>query len=114
MNTQDIVAELRSQRARLDSAIAALEGSVGAVARRGRPAKAGNCRRVMSAAARKRISEAMKKRWAERQGRSASVAAKTSKRSGMSPAARRKLSALMKARWAERRKARAKSSNRLL
>jgi biopolymer transport protein ExbB/TolQ len=58
----------------------------------------------MSAAARKRISEAMKQRWAQRKGKSATKKA-ASKRKPMSPAARKKLSALMKARWAQRKKA---------
>lgn len=54
----------------------------------------------MSAAARKRISEAMKQRWANRKSKPAPAKAKR----GMSAAARKKLSALMKARWAARRK----------
>jgi len=56
----------------------------------------------MSAAARKRISEAMKLRWASRKSKSAPGKAKPHR--GMSAAARKKLSALMKARWAIRKK----------
>jgi hypothetical protein len=52
----------------------------------------------MSAAARKRISEAMKKRWAARKGKRAA------KRTPMSPAARRRMSEMMKKRWAEQKK----------
>jgi len=59
----------------------------------------------MSAAARKRISEAMKQRWAKWKGKSAPK--KTKARPPMSAAARKKISALMKARWAARRKAKA-------
>ena len=75
MDIKTMVAELHRQRTQLDQAIAALEGLYGTVARRrGRPPKnpqAGNLfampkRRTMSPAARKRISEMMKKRWAER------------------------------------------------
>jgi hypothetical protein len=75
MNINDIVQQLRDERSRLDAAIAALEGgdsSANGIARRGRPvgstnkpaASAPAKRRVMSAAARKRIAEAMRKRWA--------------------------------------------------
>jgi hypothetical protein len=66
MDTQQIISELESERDRLDQAIAALRGSmrgrrgpgVGRGGRRGR--------RRLSAAAKRRISEMMKKRWAER------------------------------------------------
>ena len=77
MDIQNIVADLKRERDRLNSAIAALEGS--GPRRRGRPAGSGAAssaassgggkrrpRRHMSAAARKRISEMMKQRWAER------------------------------------------------
>jgi hypothetical protein len=73
MDIQNIVAQLKGERERLDAAIAALEGS--GPRRRGRPAGSGAAssstsskppRRHMSAAARKRISEMMKRRWAER------------------------------------------------
>jgi hypothetical protein len=59
----------------------------------------------MSAAARKRISEAMKQRWAKWKGKSAPK--KTKARPPMSAAARKKLSAQMKVRSAARRKAKA-------
>ena len=68
MDIQDILNDLKRERERLDRAIAALEGP--GVGRRGRPAgstaSAPGPRRHMSAAARKRISEMMKQRWAER------------------------------------------------
>jgi hypothetical protein len=65
MNTKQILSELRSQRDRLNQAIAALEsissnGAVPSSKAQSRPAK----KRRMSAAARKRLSELMKKRWA--------------------------------------------------
>ena len=112
MNLENILAELRSQRARIDQAISALQGSGGYSApRRGRPTKSQTApatrqkRRTMSAAARKRISEAMKQRWAKWKDNSAPK--KTKARPAMSAAARKKLSALMKARWAARKKAKA-------
>ena len=66
MDTQQIISELESERDRLEQAISALRGSMNG--RRG-TAAAGNGRRGrrrLSAAAKRRISEMMKKRWAER------------------------------------------------
>jgi hypothetical protein len=74
MNIQNILADLKAQRDRIDRAIAALEGMGGRGP--GRPAgktaaaPARRGRRHMSAAARKRISEMMKLRWAERKRKS--------------------------------------------
>jgi hypothetical protein len=76
MNVTEIVLQLRDERSRLDAAIQALEGVGGVtsapIKRRGRPPGITNKltsggpkkRRGMSAAARKRIAEAMRKRWA--------------------------------------------------
>ncbi len=65
MDTQQIISELEAERDRLDQAISALRGSMrgrrGLVGGRGRRG-----RRHLSASAKKRISEMMKKRWAER------------------------------------------------
>lgn len=72
MNIQSILADLKSERERIDRAISALEGIGGRGP--GRPAgKTGagrRGRRHMSASARKRISEMMKLRWAERKRKS--------------------------------------------
>ena len=64
MNTSEIVSSLRSQRDRIDAAISALEG---AGTRGGRTARTGKSRsgRRMSAAARRKISLAQRKRWAK-------------------------------------------------
>ena len=73
MNVNEIVQQLKRQRSLLDAAIQALEGTEGHGKRRGRPpgtinkqstAGAPKKRRTMSAAARKRIAESMRKRWA--------------------------------------------------
>jgi hypothetical protein len=66
MDTQQIISELESERDRLEQAISALRGSVSG--RRGiAPVGTGRRgRRRLSAAAKRRISEMMKKRWAER------------------------------------------------
>ena len=73
MNIQQILADLKSGRDRIDAAIQALEG--GRIGRGpGRPVGSGKKRRTMSPAARKRISEMMKIRWAERKKKAARTA----------------------------------------
>jgi exonuclease VII small subunit len=64
MDTQQIISELESERDRLDQAITALRGSMRG--RRGPVGRGKRGRRHLSAAAKRRISEMMKKRWAER------------------------------------------------
>jgi hypothetical protein len=74
MNVEEILRELKEQRDKLDAAISALGGGYGTgiymhVKRRGRPParvskKVPAKKRGMSAAGRKRIAEAMRKRWA--------------------------------------------------
>ena len=66
MGIETILAALRDERDRLDKAIAVLQGGGHSSAGRGR--KTGRKRRgprVMSAEARKRISDAQKARWAK-------------------------------------------------
>jgi len=76
MDIQNILGDLKRERERLDKAIAALEGLGTAPRRRGRPVGSVNttsakrAKRHMSPAARKRISEMMKQRWAERKRKS--------------------------------------------
>src|SRR5271165_1322804 len=115
MDIQAIVSSLKAERNRIDQAISALEGLTSTAPRRGRPPKAtttGGKRRRMSAAARKRISEAMKQRWAKWKGKSApkqdrTTPKKTTVRRPMSAVAKKKLSALMKARWAANKESKA-------
>lgn len=73
MDIQQIVSDLKSERDRIEAAIRALEGTGKSGRGPGRPvgsgkgsSTAGRKRRTMSPAARKRISEMMKLRWAER------------------------------------------------
>jgi len=109
VDIQNLLSELKAERIRIDQALSALAGlSSSSSLRRGRPPKAGQSaptaggkRRSMSPAARKRISDAMKKRWATWHGKSAP------KRKPMSPAARKRLSEMMKKRWAEQKTAKA-------
>jgi exonuclease VII small subunit len=63
MDTQQIITELEAERDRLEQAISALRGSLHARRPGGRGRRG---RRHLSAAAKRRISEMMKKRWAER------------------------------------------------
>jgi len=105
VDIQSLLSSLKAERDRIHKAISAIEGLFSPPpARRGRPPKVkpaaaapGNKPRGMSAAARKRISEAMKKRWAARKVKAAP------KRKPMSPAARKRLSEMMKKRWAEQK-----------
>jgi hypothetical protein len=66
VNTQELVAHIDQEIARLQRARDLLAGS-GETRRRGRPSGTGkkqSKKRVLSAAARRKIAEAQKKRWA--------------------------------------------------
>ncbi|HLY93023.1 MAG TPA: hypothetical protein VKQ89_07180 [Candidatus Angelobacter sp.] len=65
MDTQQIISELEAERDRLEQAISALRGSMGRRVNAGF-GRGRRGRRRLSAAAKRRISEMMKKRWAER------------------------------------------------
>jgi hypothetical protein len=66
MNTERILSELRSERDRLNQAIAAIEGITSDGARRQPRTGAKRVRRGgISAAGRKRLSMLMKRRWAQ-------------------------------------------------
>jgi hypothetical protein len=105
MDIRQILTDLSRERNRLDQAIAALEGlSSKFASRRGRPpgakqAKLAVTRKTggITAAGRRRLSEMMKKRWAERKKKAAP------KRKPMSAASRKRLSEMMKKRWLERK-----------
>ncbi len=68
MNLDSIAAELKKELDRVNRAIAALVGGTSARTgkRTARSTRAARPRRRMSAAARKKLSILMKKRWAER------------------------------------------------
>jgi len=74
MDIERILSDLKGERERIDSAIRALEGGRSGRGP-GRPAGSGRKRRTMSAAARRRISEMMKLRWAERKKKARAKAA---------------------------------------
>jgi hypothetical protein len=100
MDTRQILSQLRDELNRITRAITALEFLDGAVPA-AKPARKAPGRRHMSAAARSRLSEMMKKRWAERKNKGA---AKAAGGRHMSAAARKRISQMMKKRWAERKK----------
>jgi hypothetical protein len=78
MDIQQILSDLKNERDRIDAAIRALEGTVKSGRGPGRPPGSGSKsgkRRTMSAAARRRISQMMKLRWAERKKKSKAKAA---------------------------------------
>jgi hypothetical protein len=64
MDTSKILVQLRSERERIDQAIQALESLDGISTRRTANPAGGRKRRRLSAEARRRISQAQKKRWA--------------------------------------------------
>ena len=110
----DILALLIEERDRLNEAIAVLGGP----RRRGRPPSAENPvatpkkaaqrrRKPMSAEARQRLSEKLKKYWAKRTVTSVGVPkkAREKKHKGMSAEARKRRSEGMKKWWAAHRKA---------
>ncbi len=97
MDIRKILADLRSERDLMDEAIAAIQ----AISSNGSKPPSLKPRR-MSAAGRKRISEAAKARWAEHRKKV------NRSRRHISAAGRKRLSAMMKARWAARRKAKTK------
>jgi hypothetical protein len=66
MDTQQIISELEAERDRLEQAISALRGSLSGSRGSGVAGRGRRGRRRLSAAAKRRISEMMKKRWAER------------------------------------------------
>ena len=115
MDIQSIVAELKGELTRIGEVIGLLENGTPAKKRVGRPpgsaAKKVQTKgpgRSLTPAGRRKLSEAMKRRWAQR--RSATSASKSTARvatpkksGGISAAGRKKLSEAMKKRWAEKK-----------
>jgi len=100
-----IISELKAERNQISQAIAALEGAAAPRAQ----ASARQKRGKLTPAGRKRISEALKRRWAERRAAASKPAVSPKapaqkKRGGLTPAGRKRLSEAMKKRWAERKK----------
>jgi len=94
MNINGILGELRSERDRIDRAIAAIIS----LNSTGHPRVGRSRRGHMSAAARRKLSRLLKQRWAQGKMKGAK-AAKPVRR--MSRAARKKIGAAQRARWAK-------------
>jgi hypothetical protein len=112
MDTNRILTDLRAERDRIDQAINAIEALNGRAVRNAATFQGGSTPRVnqptngragarpgISAAGRKRISEAVKKMWAQRRKQAASRP-----RPAMSAATKKKLSQAAKARWSDRKR----------
>jgi hypothetical protein len=120
LDTQSIVTQLKSELTRIGEVIGLLEGedSTPVKKRVGRPPGSGAAKAPsgkghgLTPAGRRKLSEAMKRRWA--QGRTAiavtktrtagAMAPKPKKGGGISAAGRKKLSEAMKARWAAKKR----------
>jgi hypothetical protein len=107
LDLNSIITELKTERDKIGRAIdALLEDAKAAVSGTGRRAGASKRRRGgITAAGRRRLSQAMKRRWAERRmGKTTSKASAPKRRGGLTAAGRKKLSEAMKKRWAEKKK----------
>jgi hypothetical protein len=102
LNLDNILAQLKQERDRIDSALAALGGlsqSTNGLTSRTKLGRRGGGRH-MTAAGRKRLSEMMKKRWGEVRGPRQRAKTRKAPRH-MSAAARRRIAAAQRARWAK-------------
>src|SRR5271154_1531570 len=119
MDIESIVTQLKSEIIRIGEVIGLLEGEEKAPNKKrvGRPPGSGAAKAQsgrggsLTPAGRRKLSEAMKRRWAQRRRAIAvtrpktavAVAGKPKKSGGISAAGRKKLSEAMKKRWAERK-----------
>jgi len=122
LDLDKIVSDLKSEGDRIGRAIRALvegHGLAGSPKRTaGRPG-APKRRKGITPAGRRRLSQAMKARWAARRSKSAATSrtaaivsggvAPKKRRGGISAAGRKRLSEAMKKRWAEKKKASSKA-----
>jgi hypothetical protein len=111
---KEIIEGLEKQKTAIERALAALRDVEGttvestpeaaAPARRGRPRRKGG----MTAEGRKRLSEALRKRWAVKKAASqvkVKAKAKARRKGGMTEEGRKRLSEALKKRWAVKRAA---------
>ena len=108
----EVIKKLEQQRIGIERALAALreiEGpgpETGAAAPAPRGRRKGKRKGGMTLEGRRRLSEALKARWAAKKAGSAAAApAKKKRRGGMTAAGRKRLSESLKARWAAKRAA---------
>ena len=102
-----------SQKRRIDAQIAEVRQMLdgGHAEPAAAPAVPNGKRRKMSAAARKRMADGQRKRWAEAKGQSESPSVKVAPKPKrkMSPAGRKAIVAALKKRWADKKAAAAKA-----
>jgi hypothetical protein len=100
-NLPEVLKELQSERDRLEQAIKALQPLVSMNGQR--PTRTGRegARRVLSAAARRRIAAAQRARWARVKAGKKGAKSTRPRSRVVSIAARRKMAAAQKARWAK-------------
>jgi hypothetical protein len=97
-----IIAELKSEKEKIGRAIAALIESAGVSGKVATRKAARKRQGSITPEGRRRLSLAMKRRWAERRAKSLSPKTAVPKRRGrLTPAGRKRLSEAMKKRWAE-------------
>jgi hypothetical protein len=105
LDLDKIIAELKREREKIVRAIATLLEGTG-VSSKGPTRKAARKRKgSITPEGRRRLSLAMKRRWAERGAKALSRKTAVPKRRGrLTPAGRKRLSEAMKKRWAERKR----------
>jgi hypothetical protein len=119
----EVIKKLEQQRIGIERALAALREIEGPGLETGAPAAASAPRGRpkakrkggMTPEGRRRLSEALKARWAAKKADSvvpAAVPAKAKRKGGMTPAGRKRLSEALKARWAVKRAASAVPAKR--
>jgi hypothetical protein len=121
LDIQNIVSQLKSELTRIGEVIGLLEGNAKAPVKKrvGRPGGSGAAKvksrtrgRGLTPAGRRKLSQAMKVRWAQRKGAAGAsrvstpiaAAGNPKKRGGITAAGRKKLSEAMKARWAAKKR----------
>ena len=105
MDLDKIIAELKREREKIGRAIATLLEGAG-VSGKGPTRKTARKRKGgITQEGRRRLSLAMKRRWAKRRAKGLFPKAAVPKRRGrLTPAGRKRLSEAMKKRWAERKR----------
>jgi hypothetical protein len=96
---ESIVKELRAERTNLANQLRQVDAALSALGNLNGGHHAEMPRRIVSAAARRKMSAAQKARWANHNN--AHAAATTRPKRTMSAAARRKIAAFQRARWAK-------------
>jgi hypothetical protein len=105
----EVIRKLEQQRAGIDRALSALReiegtGAEGARAVVSGPGRRGRRKGGMTPEGRRRLSEALKARWAaKRAGMSTSGSGRAKRKGGMTPEGRKRLSEALKKRWAAKR-----------